>query len=203
MPMNTTLERRRGLASRMATATCSTISPADMWRRKPACPVAQNWQAMAQPAWVETQTVTRSGYAMRTDSTRLPSASAHNHLVVSPPSAVRRESRVATAGARRPAGRGGVPVARSSPPAAAPADADRPRPVGTGRRARPGGARSARLATVRKARAPSHSRCCGAPTRRRHARHAPPGRRRNPTVAPTSRRPGRVTRGPGSTSPRP
>ena len=77
-----------GRASRMATATCSTISPADRWRRNPACPVAQNWQAMAHPAWVETQTVTRSGYAMSTVSTRLPPSSPHNHLVVSPPSAV-------------------------------------------------------------------------------------------------------------------
>ena len=59
--MKTTLESRRGLASRIATATCSTISPWVRWRRKPACPVAQNWQAMAHPAWVETHTVTRSG----------------------------------------------------------------------------------------------------------------------------------------------
>ena len=59
--MKTTFESRRGLASRMATATCSTISPSLRWRWKPAWPVAQNWQAMAQPAWVETHTVTRSG----------------------------------------------------------------------------------------------------------------------------------------------
>ena len=59
--MKTMLETRRGWASRMATATCSTISPWVSWRWKPAWPVAQNWQAMAQPAWVDTQTVTRSG----------------------------------------------------------------------------------------------------------------------------------------------
>ena len=61
MPMNTTLDTRRGRASRMAATTCSTISPADSWRVKPAWPVAQNPQAMAQPAWVDTQTVARSG----------------------------------------------------------------------------------------------------------------------------------------------
>ncbi len=61
MPMKTTLERRRGRAARIASATCSTISPALSWRWKPAWPVAQNWQAMAQPACVETHTVTRSG----------------------------------------------------------------------------------------------------------------------------------------------
>ena len=59
--MNTTLETRRGRAALIASATCSTISPALSWRWNPACPVAQNWQAMAQPACVETQTVTRSG----------------------------------------------------------------------------------------------------------------------------------------------
>ena len=59
--MNTTFETRRGVASRMAATTCSTISPSLRWRWNPAWPVAQNWQAMAHPAWVETQTVTRSG----------------------------------------------------------------------------------------------------------------------------------------------
>ena len=92
MPMNTTLERRRGRASRMATATCSTISPPLRWRWNPACPVAQNWHAMAHPAWVDTQTVTRSAYSMSTVSTWAPSASDHSHLVVNPLSAVRRET---------------------------------------------------------------------------------------------------------------
>ena len=59
--MKTTFDSRRGLASRMATATCSTISPSVRCRWNPAWPVAQNWQAMAHPACVETQTVTRSG----------------------------------------------------------------------------------------------------------------------------------------------
>ena len=44
-----------------ARTTCSTISPVLRWRSKPACPVAQNPQAIAQPAWLETQTVARSG----------------------------------------------------------------------------------------------------------------------------------------------
>ena len=61
MPMKTTLDSRRGWAARMATATCSTISPSRSWRWNPACPVAQNEHAMAHPAWVDTQTVTRSG----------------------------------------------------------------------------------------------------------------------------------------------
>ena len=42
-------------------ATCSTISPASRWRSKPAWPVAQNVQPIAQPACDDTQTVARSG----------------------------------------------------------------------------------------------------------------------------------------------
>jgi hypothetical protein len=60
MPMNTTLDSRRGRAARRARTTCSTISPTVRWRRNPACPVAQKEQAMAHPAWVETHTVVRS-----------------------------------------------------------------------------------------------------------------------------------------------
>jgi len=72
--MKTTFDSRRGgdqsgrplrgplgpSAARRARTTCSTISPAVRWRAKPAWPVAQNEQAMAQPAWLETHTVERS-----------------------------------------------------------------------------------------------------------------------------------------------
>ena len=61
MPMKTTFDSRRGRADRRARTTCSTISPVVRWRVKPAWPVAQNEQAMAQPAWVDTHTVARSG----------------------------------------------------------------------------------------------------------------------------------------------
>ena len=60
MPMNTTLDTRRGSALRRARTTCSTISPVVRWRLNPAWPVAQKPQAMAHPAWVDTQTVARS-----------------------------------------------------------------------------------------------------------------------------------------------
>ena len=69
MPMKTTLDsrpgppgepRRRAPPGPPAT-TCSTISAVDRLRVSPACPVAQNGQAIPQPAWLDTQTVTRSG----------------------------------------------------------------------------------------------------------------------------------------------
>jgi hypothetical protein len=44
-----------------AATTCSTISAVDMLRWRPPWPVAQNGQAMPQPAWLDTQTVARSG----------------------------------------------------------------------------------------------------------------------------------------------
>ena len=68
MPMNTTLEIRPGppatssrASARAPATTCSTISPVDMLRCSPPWPVAQNGQAMPQPAWLETQIVTRPG----------------------------------------------------------------------------------------------------------------------------------------------
>ncbi len=63
MPMNTTLLSRRParLARAAASTTCSTISPAVRWRSNPAWPVAQNPQAIAHPAWLDTHTVARSG----------------------------------------------------------------------------------------------------------------------------------------------
>ena len=56
MPMNTTL-----LTFSPARTTCSTISAVDRLRVRPAWPVAQNGQAMPQPAWLLTHTVVRSG----------------------------------------------------------------------------------------------------------------------------------------------
>ena len=44
-----------------ARTTCSTISPVVRWRSKPAWPVAQNPHPIAQPAWLDTHTVARSG----------------------------------------------------------------------------------------------------------------------------------------------
>ena len=68
MPMNTTLETRPGppgtsprASDRAPATTCSTISAVDMLRCRPPWPVAQNGQAMPQPAWLETHIVTRSG----------------------------------------------------------------------------------------------------------------------------------------------
>ncbi len=73
MPMNTMLltRRSRRRARCDARTTCSTISPTVRWRVKPACPVAQKPQPMAQPAWLLTHTVARSGYSISTVSTRL------------------------------------------------------------------------------------------------------------------------------------
>ena len=61
--MNTTLASRRPSSAerRAARTTCSTISPALRWRSNPACPVAQKPHAIAQPAWLDTHTVSRSG----------------------------------------------------------------------------------------------------------------------------------------------
>ena len=68
MPMKTTLETRPGppgtsprARERAPATTCSTISAVDMLRCSPPCPVAQNGQAIPQPAWLETHIVTRSG----------------------------------------------------------------------------------------------------------------------------------------------
>ncbi len=96
--MKTTLLTRSGSSSadpptspwrseRAAATTCSTISPADMLRVRPACPVAQNGQFMPQPAWLEMQIVVRFGYRISTVSTIAPSKSRHSVLTVSPASA--------------------------------------------------------------------------------------------------------------------
>ena len=52
---------RRAWPAGAARTTCSTISPVVRWRSNPAWPVAQNPHAIAQPAWLDTQTVARSG----------------------------------------------------------------------------------------------------------------------------------------------
>jgi hypothetical protein len=66
--MNTTFETRPGPPAispsrsiRAPATTWSTISPADMLRVSPACPVAQNGQFIPQPACEDTHMVTRSG----------------------------------------------------------------------------------------------------------------------------------------------
>ena len=81
MPMKTTCDTR-AVVTCWARTTCSTISPASRWRSKPACPVAQNVQPIAQPAWDDTQTVARSPVRMSTVSTCAPSPVCQSHLVV-------------------------------------------------------------------------------------------------------------------------
>ena len=68
MPMNTTFETRPAppgtapAAIALAPAnTCVTISAADRFLVRPAWPVAQNGQAMPQPACDDTHIVTLSG----------------------------------------------------------------------------------------------------------------------------------------------
>ena len=60
-PAATTGNRGRGLSLRSPSITCSTISAVLMLRCSPPWPVAQNGQAMPQPAWLDTHIVTRSG----------------------------------------------------------------------------------------------------------------------------------------------
>ena len=68
MPMKTTLDSRPGppssspfaIAAAAATAW-PMISAADRLRVSPCWPVAQNGQAMPQPAWLEMHTVARPG----------------------------------------------------------------------------------------------------------------------------------------------
>ena len=93
--MNTTFDSRTGSppnspsrAARAASRTCSTISAADRLRVSPICPVAQNGQAMPQPAWLVTHSVARSGYFISTDSTLAWSMRFHSVFTVSPSSAV-------------------------------------------------------------------------------------------------------------------
>ena len=57
MPMKTMLSTW----PRPPRTICSTISAVDRLRVSPACPVAQNGQAIPQPAWDDTHIVTRFG----------------------------------------------------------------------------------------------------------------------------------------------
>ena len=87
--MNTTLERACPVSSHvqpLAARTCSTISAVDRLRVSPPCPVAQNGQAMPQPACEEMHTVFRCGYRISTDSNVVPSTARHNVFRVSPAS---------------------------------------------------------------------------------------------------------------------
>ena len=63
MPMNTMLDRREPSAAIIAAAarTWSTISATDRLRSSPPWPVAQNGQAMPQPACEEMHRVARPG----------------------------------------------------------------------------------------------------------------------------------------------
>jgi len=68
MPMKTRLLSRVGppgsspsASERDANRTCSMISAVDRLRVRPSWPVAQNGQAIPQPAWLETHSVARSG----------------------------------------------------------------------------------------------------------------------------------------------
>ncbi len=73
-----------------------------MLRVSPAWPVAQNGQFIPQPAWLETQTVTRSGYRISTVSTSAPSNSRHSVFTVAPWSASRTDSGVSSSGSSVP-----------------------------------------------------------------------------------------------------
>ena len=90
IPMSTTLPswpQPSNLQRLEAITTCSTISPELSCRPKPASPVAQKVQPIAQPAWLETHTVVRSRYRIRTVSMRLPSRVSSSHFNVEPLSA--------------------------------------------------------------------------------------------------------------------
>ena len=58
------------------------ISAVERLRLKPCRPVEQNWQAIVQPAWVETHSVPRFASGMNTVSTALPSPTSSSHLRV-------------------------------------------------------------------------------------------------------------------------
>jgi len=61
------------VAKGLARSSCSTISARLRWRRKPSVAVAQNVQPIAQPTWVDTQSVSRSPSGIRTLSIVAPS----------------------------------------------------------------------------------------------------------------------------------
>ncbi|MNW61775.1 hypothetical protein D3C74_398620 [compost metagenome] len=107
MPMKTRLLSRAGPPGMSPSAsdfaaerTCSTISAVDRLRVRPSWPVAQNGHAMPQPAWLETHSVDRFGYRMRTDSTLAASKSFQSVLTVVPPSACITRAGVSSCGNR-------------------------------------------------------------------------------------------------------
>src|SRR5213595_3831610 len=84
--MYTTWETRSPFdaSSRCQCRIWSTISPAVRLRTRPISPVAQNAQAIGQPAWVETQTALRAPWCgMSTLSMWWPSRSSRSALRVS------------------------------------------------------------------------------------------------------------------------
>src|SRR6202007_84048 len=68
--------------ARATATTWATISAADRFLVSPAWPVAQNGQAIPQPACDDTHIVTRSGYFISTDSTMAPSCRRHSIFLV-------------------------------------------------------------------------------------------------------------------------
>ena len=67
-----------------ARTTWSVISAVDRLQVTPPCPVAQNGQAIPQPAWLDRQTVVRPGERIRTDSTSVPSWARFRVYLVAP-----------------------------------------------------------------------------------------------------------------------
>ena len=60
--------------------------------------MAQNGQAIPQPAWLETHSVIRSGYRISTDSISVPSCAFHSVLRVSPASQASERTSVSSSG---------------------------------------------------------------------------------------------------------
>src|SRR5712671_305061 len=107
-----TMPRTGRSASRRTERTCPTISCAARLREKPSRPVAQNAQASAQPAWLETQTMyffslpayalksapgASQGMGMRTASTCAPPSSSNRYFTKPSAAACRRRTRTGSA----------------------------------------------------------------------------------------------------------
>ena len=85
MPMKTTFVMRP--SRRDISTAWSSISPTVRFRVKPSAPVAQKAQPIAQPTWVERQTVWRLSSRIETASTRAPSSKRKRYFAVSPSAA--------------------------------------------------------------------------------------------------------------------
>src|SRR5438128_1404043 len=109
--MNTTPRTGRSASPRTA-STWPTISCARRLREKPSPPVAQNAQASAHPAWLETQTMyffslpayalvsapgASQGMGMRTASTCAPPSSSNRYFTKPSEAAWRRSTRIGAA----------------------------------------------------------------------------------------------------------